>query len=77
MAEKERTYSDAEVTQRLKRDLPHWHLDKGHIWPRMANPDGTFGGALASAGADRSRHWTTDDVRARMAFGLATMDWSS
>ena len=31
MADKERTYSDAEVTERLKRDLPHWTLDKGHI----------------------------------------------
>ena len=31
MAGKERTYSDAEVTERLKRDLPHWSLDKGHI----------------------------------------------
>src|SRR4051794_34795426 len=24
----------------------HTHLDKGHIWPRNANPDGTFIGAL-------------------------------
>ena len=24
----------------------HTHLDKGHIWPRAANPDGTFTGAL-------------------------------
>jgi 4a-hydroxytetrahydrobiopterin dehydratase len=31
MAGKERTYSDAEVTERLKRDLPHWTLDNGHI----------------------------------------------
>jgi 4a-hydroxytetrahydrobiopterin dehydratase len=31
MAEKERTYSDQEVTERLKRDLPHWSLDKGHL----------------------------------------------
>jgi 4a-hydroxytetrahydrobiopterin dehydratase len=28
---KERTYSDAEVTARLKRDLPHWSLDNGFI----------------------------------------------
>ena len=26
----------------------HTHLDKGHIWPRRANPDGTFPGALAA-----------------------------
>jgi cytosine/creatinine deaminase len=24
----------------------HTHLDKGHIWPRASNPDGTFMGAL-------------------------------
>src|SRR5688572_24934392 len=23
----------------------HTHLDKGHIWPRAENPDGTFAGA--------------------------------
>ena len=26
----------------------HIHLDKGHIWPRRRNPDGTFMGALDS-----------------------------
>jgi 4a-hydroxytetrahydrobiopterin dehydratase len=32
MAEsKERTYSNDEVTARLKRDLPHWRLDGGFI----------------------------------------------
>jgi 4a-hydroxytetrahydrobiopterin dehydratase len=29
---KERTYSDREVTERLKRELPHWSLDGGHIY---------------------------------------------
>lgn len=48
----------------------HAHLDKGHIWPRADNPDGTFGGALASAGSDRARYWTADDLTARMTFGL-------
>ena len=28
---KERTYTDAEVTARLKRDLPHWTLAGGFI----------------------------------------------
>jgi cytosine deaminase len=28
----------------------HTHLDKGHIWPRTPNPDGTFDGALSSVG---------------------------
>ena len=48
----------------------HTHLDKGHIWPRAANPDGTFPGALAAVGADRERNWSADDVRARMTFAL-------
>jgi cytosine deaminase len=48
----------------------HTHLDKGHIWPRAANPDGTFASALASVQADRQAHWTAADVRARMDFGL-------
>ena len=49
----------------------HTHLDKGHIWPRTPNPDGTFAGALDAAGKDRVAHWSAADVRARMEFGLA------
>jgi cytosine/creatinine deaminase len=49
----------------------HTHLDKGFIWPRAANPDGTFLGALNSVAADREAHWTRDDVERRMEFGLA------
>lgn len=48
----------------------HTHLDKGHIWPRAANPDGTFDGALEAVGRDRSAHWSAADVRARMDFSL-------
>ena len=48
----------------------HTHLDKGHIWPRAANPDGTFMGALTTVQADREAHWTAEDVRTRMQFGL-------
>ena len=48
----------------------HTHLDKGHIWPRADNAEGTFAGALASAGADRAARWQHDDIAARMAFGL-------
>jgi hypothetical protein len=32
----------------------HTHLDKGHIWPRSPNPDGTFMGALTTVRADSS-----------------------
>lgn len=48
----------------------HTHLDKGHIWPRSPNPDGSFMGALTSVGADRETRWHADDVRARMDFAL-------
>lgn len=48
----------------------HTHLDKGHIWPRAANPDGTFMGALTTVGADRAANWSATDVRSRMEFSL-------
>ncbi|MDJ0627253.1 MAG: cytosine deaminase [Rhodobacter sp.] len=48
----------------------HTHLDKGHIWDRAPNPDGTFMGALTTVGDDRTANWTAQDVRARMEFGL-------
>ena len=48
----------------------HTHLDKGHIWPRAPNPDGTFGAALDKVAADRSAHWSAADVAARMEFAL-------
>lgn len=48
----------------------HTHLDKGHIWPRRPNPDGSFMGALESVGADRLACWNSLDVQTRMEFGL-------
>src|SRR6056297_1277157 len=48
----------------------HTHLDKGHIWARSPNPDGSFMGALETVAADRAAHWSAVDVRARMSFGL-------
>lgn len=48
----------------------HTHLDKGHIWNRAANPNGTFTGALETVYADRVANWTGEDVRARMEFAL-------
>ncbi|WP_342238778.1 cytosine deaminase [Inquilinus sp. OTU3971] len=48
----------------------HTHLDKGHIWPRAPNPDGSFDGALTTVRADRAAHWSAADVRARMEFSL-------
>ena len=48
----------------------HTHLDKGHIWPRAANPDGTFQGALNTVMADRAVNWSATDVATRMDFAL-------
>jgi cytosine/creatinine deaminase len=48
----------------------HTHLDKGHIWSRTPNPDGTFPGALDNVGKDREASWTSTDVRTRMDFAL-------
>jgi cytosine deaminase len=48
----------------------HTHIDKGHIWPRRRNPNGTRAGALSSTGADRADNWTAEDLRARMNFSL-------
>jgi len=48
----------------------HTHLDKGHIWPRQANPDGSFIGALDAVRADREANWSAADVKRRMEFSL-------
>jgi cytosine deaminase len=48
----------------------HTHLDKGHIWSRHANPDGTFMGALEAVRSDREAHWSAADVKKRMDFSL-------
>lgn len=48
----------------------HTHLDKGHVWPRTQNPDGTFMGALLASAEDRRRYWAAEDVARRMDFSL-------
>lgn len=48
----------------------HTHLDKGHIWPRKENPDGTWIGALRAVLADREANWAAGDVERRMDFSL-------
>lgn len=50
----------------------HTHLDKGHVWPRQPNPDGSFMGALTAVEADRTARWSAEDVRRRMDFSLRT-----
>ena len=41
----------------------HTHIDKGHIWQRAQNPDGTLMGARMAVMADREANWSRDDVR--------------
>ncbi|MGB3833243.1 MAG: cytosine deaminase [Mesorhizobium sp.] len=48
----------------------HTHIDKGHIWPRSPNPDGSFTGALGANAADRRARWSARDVARRMDFSL-------
>jgi cytosine deaminase len=48
----------------------HTHIDKGHIWPRKPNPDGTFMSALEAVRVDREANWSAPDVCARMEFSL-------
>lgn len=48
----------------------HTHIDKGHIWARQPNPDGTFLGALNTVGADRRASWSAEDVARRADFAL-------
>ena len=48
----------------------HTHLDKGHIWERSPNLDGTFQTALDTAIADSQQFWQGEDVYRRMEFSL-------
>lgn len=48
----------------------HTHLDKGHIWARRENPDGTWLGALMAVLGDREANWAASDVERRMDFSL-------
>ena len=48
----------------------HTHLDKGHIWARSPNPDGTFKRALETVREDSAQRWAFDDVYRRAEFGL-------
>lgn len=48
----------------------HTHLDKGHIWPRAGNPDGTADSARLAVMADREANWSAVDVATRFDFSL-------
>ncbi|MEL7037969.1 MAG: cytosine deaminase [Cyanobacteria bacterium J06592_8] len=47
----------------------HTHLDKGQIWERNPNADGTFQGALQAVWKDIET-WHPEDVYRRIEFGL-------
>jgi cytosine/creatinine deaminase len=48
----------------------HTHLDKGHIWERSPNLDGTFDNALITAKNDSQTYWKAEDLYRRMEFGI-------
>jgi cytosine deaminase len=48
----------------------HTHIDKGHIWPRKPNPDGTWDSALRAVLDDQDKSWSIEDTRRRMDFAL-------
>jgi len=48
----------------------HTHLDKGQIWPRASNHDGTIETARAKSRADTAANWSAKDVEARFEFAL-------
>ncbi|NEQ77470.1 MAG: cytosine deaminase [Okeania sp. SIO2C9] len=48
----------------------HTHLDKGHIWMRSPNSDGSFDGALDAEAKDAKEYWNAEDIYRRMEFGL-------
>ena len=48
----------------------HTHIDKGQIWHRAQNPDGTHMGARMAVMGDRDKNWSREDVQKRMDFAL-------
>lgn len=48
----------------------HTHIDKGQVWPRSPNPDGSFACALVAAAADKIRVPALNDLRKRAEFSL-------
>ena len=48
----------------------HTHLDKGDIWERSPNPDGTFNSAIETVSLDAEKYWDAEDIYQRMEFAL-------
>jgi 4a-hydroxytetrahydrobiopterin dehydratase len=69
MATSERTYSDAEVEQRLKAELPHWYLEGG--WIRRKYKTNSWKGTLMvinTIGHLAEAAWHHPDITASYAW---------
>src|SRR5271157_3880198 len=65
----ERTYSDEEIQQRLKRDLPHWYLENG--WIRRKYRTSSWKGTLMvinAVGHLAEAAWHHPDIAASYAW---------
>ena len=68
-AKSERTYSDEEIQQRLKRDLPHWYLENG--WIRRKYRTNSWKGTLMvinTVGHLAEAAWHHPDITASYAW---------
>ena len=69
MASKERVYSDAEVTERLQRELPLWYLENG--WIRRKYKTHSWKGTLMvinTVGHLAEAAWHHPDITASYAW---------
>ena len=69
MATTERTYSDAEVEERLKNELPHWYLEGG--WIRRRYRTNSWKGTLMvinTVGHLSEAAWHHPDITASYAW---------
>src|ERR1700738_4052805 len=68
-AKSERTYSDEEIQQHLKRDLPHWYLENG--WIRRKYRTNSWKGTLMvinTVGHLAEAAWHHPDITASYAW---------
>jgi 4a-hydroxytetrahydrobiopterin dehydratase len=69
MATSERTYTDAEVEERLKKELPHWYLENG--WIRRKYKTNSWKGTLMvinTVGHLAEAAWHHPDITASYAW---------
>jgi 4a-hydroxytetrahydrobiopterin dehydratase len=69
MATSERTYTDAEVEERLKKELPHWYLEGG--WIRRKYKTNSWKGTLMvinTVGHLAEAAWHHPDITASYAW---------